>query len=244
MRLFPAIDILDGMAVRLRLGRRDTAVVYGDPVEFAKKWATLGAKYLHIVDLNAAFDGVFVNDGIITRIRDAVDVTIQLGGGFKSPERIEYCLEKIGVNRAVIGSAAITNPSLFGSAAERYGDRIICGIDERNGRVSIKGWIEDRDISPAELCKTVKKAGLSTVVYTDITRDGVLTGVNAEKTRALQDESGLNVIASGGVSGIEDIKILRENGVYGAILGKVLYTEALKLEEAIYEARKTKFKEF
>jgi phosphoribosylformimino-5-aminoimidazole carboxamide ribotide isomerase len=232
MILFPAIDILDGKAVRLHLGKRDAATVYGDPVEFAKKWTDCGAEFLHVVDLNAAFDGGAVNEKYIEGIRRAVKIPVQLGGGFKSMERIRHCLDDIGIDRAILGSAAVTNPRLFEEAAAKYADRIICGIDERNGRVSIKGWVEDSEISPAELCARVKSAGVTTVVYTDITRDGALTGVNVEKTSALQKLSGLNIIASGGVASVWDIKALKERGIYGAILGKALYAGKLDLKEA------------
>ncbi|MDR3294017.1 MAG: 1-(5-phosphoribosyl)-5-[(5-phosphoribosylamino)methylideneamino]imidazole-4-carboxamide isomerase [Clostridiales bacterium] len=237
MILFPAIDILDGKAVRLHLGKRDTAMHYGDPVALAKKWASLGAEYLHIVDLNAAFDNTRINDEIIKELRRAVDIPLQLGGGFKSLERIKYCLEEIGIDRAIIGSAAVTNPTLFSSAAARYEKRIVCGIDERDGKVSIKGWTEDSGLTPIELCGRVKAAGITTVVYTDITRDGALTGVNAEKTVALQNKSGLNVIASGGVASLRDIEVLKAQGVYGAILGKALYAETVDLREALAVAK-------
>ncbi|MDR1939927.1 MAG: 1-(5-phosphoribosyl)-5-[(5-phosphoribosylamino)methylideneamino]imidazole-4-carboxamide isomerase [Clostridiales bacterium] len=233
MILFPAIDILDGKAVRLRLGLRCTATVYGEPAEFAKKWVKLGAEYLHIVDLNAAFDGTSVNDEIIRDIRSAVGVSLQLGGGFRSIERVKFCLGGMGIDRAVIGSAAVTNPGLFLRAAELFGDRIVCGVDERDGRVSIKGWTEDAKISPLELCQKIKTAGITSVVYTDITRDGALTGVNVGKTAELQRLSGLNVIASGGVAGDSDIEALKARGVYGAILGKALYTGALELDKAL-----------
>jgi phosphoribosylformimino-5-aminoimidazole carboxamide ribotide isomerase len=233
MILFPAIDILDGKAVRLRLGKRGDVTVYGDPAEFAKKWADLGAEFLHVVDLNAAFDNTAVNERHIEGVRRAVKIPIQLGGGFKSMERISRCLDGIGIDRAIIGSAAATNPSLFDEAAEKYADRIICGIDERNGKVSIKGWVEDVEITPVELCAKVKSVGITTVVYTDITRDGALTGVNVEKTSLLQRLSGLNIIASGGVASIDDIKALKEKGVYGVILGKALYDEKLTLKKAL-----------
>ncbi|MDR3262699.1 MAG: 1-(5-phosphoribosyl)-5-[(5-phosphoribosylamino)methylideneamino]imidazole-4-carboxamide isomerase [Clostridiales bacterium] len=237
MILFPAIDILDGKAVRLHLGKRETAVVYGEPAELAKKWAACGAEFLHIVDLNAAFDNTSVNDDIIKSIRKAVNIPLQLGGGFKSMDRIKYCLEDVGIDRAIIGSAAVTKPDLFKRAAELYGGRIICGVDERNGKVSIKGWTDDSETTPAELCREIKKAGITTVVYTDITRDGALSGVNVDKTFALQKASGLNVIASGGVASVDDIIKLKEKGIYGAILGKALYTGAIDLIAALEAER-------
>ncbi|MDR2090754.1 MAG: 1-(5-phosphoribosyl)-5-[(5-phosphoribosylamino)methylideneamino]imidazole-4-carboxamide isomerase [Clostridiales bacterium] len=233
MILFPAIDILDGRAVRLSLGKRDTATVYGEPAELAKKWADLGAEFLHVVDLNAAFDNAAVNEKQIEDIRRAVKIPVQLGGGFKSMDRIAHCLDNLGIDRAIIGSAAVTNPALFQEAAKKYGGRIICGIDERNGRVSIKGWVEDGGITPVELCAKVKSAGVTTVVYTDISRDGTLTGANVGKTYLLQKLSGLNIIASGGVASAEDIRALKEKGIYGAILGKSLYEKTLDLSEAL-----------
>ncbi|MDR1905942.1 MAG: 1-(5-phosphoribosyl)-5-[(5-phosphoribosylamino)methylideneamino]imidazole-4-carboxamide isomerase [Clostridiales bacterium] len=240
MILFPAIDILDGQAVRLRLGKRETATVYGSPVEFAKKWTSLGAEFLHIVDLNAAFDGNSVNDDVIMGIKESVGVPVQLGGGFRSKERLEYCLDKIGIDKAVIGSMAVTDPDFFYAAAKRYGERIVCGIDERDGKVSIKGWTKSGDITPAELCKTVRDAGVTTIVYTDISRDGALTGANVEKTCELRRISGLNIIASGGVASLEDIRALKEKSIYGAILGKSLYTGAIDLKEALKLTGKSK----
>jgi phosphoribosylformimino-5-aminoimidazole carboxamide ribotide isomerase len=188
---------------------------------------------LHVVDLNAAFDGGAVNERHIEGIRRAVKIPVQLGGGFKSMERIGHCLDDIGIDRAIVGSAAVTNPRLFEEAAEKYADRIICGIDERNGLVSIKGWVEDSETTPVELCARVKSAGVTTIVYTDITRDGALTGVNVEKTSLLQRLSGLNVIASGGVASVDDIKALKERGIYGVILGKALYEGRLNLKKAL-----------
>ena len=233
MRLFPAIDILDGKAVRLYLGRRDSAVIYGEPDEFAKKWEDAGASILHIVDLNAAFDGVYKNDGIIQKIRAAVNIPFQLGGGFRSLDRIKYCLETLGAGRVIIGSAAVTDPKLFSDAAKRYTDRIVCGIDEKNGRVSVKGWTEEVPLTPLKLCRKIKASGAADIVYTDISRDGALSGANVLKTAELQKNTKLNVIASGGVASVDDIKALKAAGIYGAILGKALYEGALDLRDAL-----------
>ncbi|MDR2046376.1 MAG: 1-(5-phosphoribosyl)-5-[(5-phosphoribosylamino)methylideneamino]imidazole-4-carboxamide isomerase [Clostridiales bacterium] len=232
MILFPAIDILDGKAVRLTLGKRETATVYGNPADLAKKWADFGAEFLHVVDLNAAFDGVYVNDKIISEIVRTAGIPVQLGGGFKDMDRMELCLNDMGVRRAVIGSAAVTNPVFFREAAAVYGERIICGVDEKNGKVSIKGWLEDGGVKPSDLCATIKAVGIKTVVYTDVSKDGALSGVNVESSFKLQNESGLNVIASGGVASLTDIKRLKERGLYGVILGKALYVGTIDLKEA------------
>ena len=233
MILFPAIDILDGRAVRLLYGDRNKVTDYGCPVALAKKWKELGAEYLHMVDLNAAFDGNSVNDEVIKSVRAAADIPIQMGGGFRSMERVAYCLDTLGVDRAIVGSTAVLDFPLFAKICERYKEKIACGIDARNGKVAVKGWTEECEVAPLELALRAKGVGVDTVIFTDITRDGALTGVNAEATVELQINSGMNIIASGGMASLEDVRLLLGKNVYGAILGKSIYNGNIDLKEAL-----------
>ena len=233
MRLYPAIDILDNRAVRLLHGRRDKVTEYGDPVELAKKWQAAGAEILHTVDLNGAFDTSDVNGSTISKIIKSLDIPVQLGGGIKSFERVKFCIEQLGASYVVLGTAAVLNPDIMQRACEKYGEKIVCGIDVKDGLVAVKGWVEVSNITAKTLADRVKKMGVKTVVFTDISRDGALTGVNVEATAHLQNASGMNIIASGGVRGLDDLKALKAKGAFGAIIGKALYTGDIDLREAL-----------
>lgn len=237
MLLLPAVDILDRKAVRLLYGKRDNVTDYGSPVDMALRWASCGAEYLHIVDLNGAFDDTTVNDSVLKEIVKNVNVPIEIGGGIKSVDKVKYYLEEVGATRVIIGTACVTKPDMIDFVCNKYGERIVAGIDSLNNKVAIKGWVENVDITPLELALKMKEKGVTTVIFTDISRDGALSGVNVDATRSLQEASRMNIIASGGVKDINDIKVLKDAGIYGAILGRSVYTGSLDLKAALDIAR-------
>ncbi|OCL26175.1 1-(5-phosphoribosyl)-5-[(5-phosphoribosylamino)methylideneamino]imidazole-4-carboxamide isomerase [Orenia metallireducens] len=236
MEVIPAIDIRNGNCVRLYKGDFEQETVYGDPIEMARLWASKGASRLHIVDLDGALDGKPTNLELISKIVKEVEVPVQVGGGIRTMEIIKSYLS-VGVDRVIIGTAAIENPKLVVEGIKEFGAaRIVVGIDAKNNYVATEGWLETSDTTVIDLGKAMKARGVEWVVYTDISKDGTLTGPNIESTQTLAKETGLKVIASGGVSKLEDIKNLKmieEDGVVGVITGKAIYTDSLDLEEAI-----------
>jgi phosphoribosylformimino-5-aminoimidazole carboxamide ribotide isomerase len=236
MIIFPAIDIRDGKCVRLSEGRFDKETIFGDyPADMAKKWASLGAEFLHIVDLDGALAGKSVNLPAIQAILDSVDIPVQLGGGIRTIENIEEVL-KLGVSRVILGSIAVQSPELVKVACEKFGDKIVVGIDARDGIVAVEGWGVSGGVEAEELAKKMAAVGVKRIVYTDISRDGTLTGVNTEATAKLARVSGIKVIASGGVRSIQDmidVKAVEADGVEGVIVGKAIYTDSLDLVEAL-----------
>lgn len=236
MILFPAIDILGNNAVRLFKGIRSEATVFGKPLDFAVKWAECGAEYLHIVDLDGAFDDSCINGETIKNIVNEVKVPIQLGGGIKSIDKAAYYLEEVGVSRVIVGTLAVTAPKEMEKLCARFGNKIACGIDVKDGYAAIKGWVETSKVTALELCNSVSQMGVEKIIFTDISRDGAMCGVNADSTALLQQQSGLDVIASGGVNGIEDIERLKGK-VYGAIIGRALYDGKIDLKAAIKLAK-------
>lgn len=233
MKLYPAIDLKDGKCVRLMQGDYNEVTVYGNnPCEMAKKWESLGGDYLHIVDLDGAKAGKAVNGVAIRQIVEAVSIPIELGGGIRSIEDIHMQLS-LGVHRVILGSAAIKNRTLVKEALDTFGaDKIVVGVDAKEGMVAIEGWLEVTDTSALAFCQELEMMGVQTVIYTDIARDGMMQGPNIEETRKLVDHTHLNIVASGGVSSLEDLKALEKIGIYGAIIGKAIYTGAIDLEEA------------
>ncbi|GAB6170989.1 1-(5-phosphoribosyl)-5-[(5-phosphoribosylamino) methylideneamino]imidazole-4-carboxamide isomerase [Paradesulfitobacterium aromaticivorans] len=223
--------------MRLLQGRMEQATVYADdPVAVAQDFARQGAEYLHVVDLNGAFAGEPVNDEVIKKIVGAVSLKVQVGGGIRTLERVVELLE-LGVERVILGTVAVRDPDLVVEAVQRYGERIVVGIDAKDGRVAVQGWAETTDLGVVELALAMKKVGVKRVIFTDIARDGMLQGVNVESTARLAQATGLAVIASGGIAGLEDLTKLRaqaDQGVLieGAIVGKALYAGAFTLEEA------------
>lgn len=242
MLLFPAIDLKEGKAVRLLQGRMEDSTVYAEnPVEVAKDFERLGAEYLHIVDLNGAFSGKPVNDETIRKIVGSVSSKIQVGGGIRTMERISELLE-LGVERVILGTIAVKDPDLVAEAANRYGKRVIVGIDAKDGLVAVQGWAETTKMRAIDLGKAMKAVGIQSVVFTDIARDGMLQGPNIESTVQLATETGLSVIASGGISTLDDLRnlqteVLRGVSIEGAITGKALYSGAFTLGEALETAR-------
>lgn len=226
MILFPAIDLKDGQCVRLVKGDMDRATVYGDdPAAQAKAFEAIGFRYLHVVDLNGAFDGRPVNGEAVAAILDAVSVPVQLGGGIRDMAGIGRWLER-GVARVILGTAAVRDPDLVREAAKRFPGRIVVGIDARGGRVAVQGWAETSEMTASDLARAFEDAGVAAIVYTDIDRDGILTGLNLGATLDLARSVSVSVIASGGLATMADIEALRapEAAILeGAITGRALY---------------------
>lgn len=233
MQIYPAIDIIDGKAVRLSQGSFDDVTVFNDaPADAAKDWVNAGATYIHIVDLDGARYGkTFVID-IIKDIKSKYDIKIETGGGVRTMKDIDDRIEA-GASRVIIGTAAVKNPELVKEAVEKYGDKIAVGVDAKNGMVAISGWEEVSDISAVDLCLKMKEYGVNTVIYTDISKDGMMCGPNIESTKDLIEKTGMDIIASGGVSKIEDIENVNNINAAGVIIGKALYNGALNLKEVI-----------
>ena len=240
MIIYPAIDIRGGRCVRLTEGRFDAETVFADdPAEMALKWAGLGAEFLHLVDLDGALAGEGKNVPVIQRILKSVSIPVQLGGGIRNLETIEKLLE-LGVTRLILGSAAVKKPELVAEACKKYPGHIAVGIDAKNGEVAIEGWGQGSGVAATELAKKMASFGVETIIYTDISRDGMLSGVNVEATAALARACGVPIIASGGVASLDDIrrvKAVEGDGVQGCIIGKAIYTGAVDLKEALALAK-------
>ena len=240
MRLYPAIDLKDGKCVRLRQGEFKDITVYSEhPYEIAMDFEKKGASFIHLVDLDGALKGHSVNEETIKKIVQSVNIPCELGGGIRTMEDIERILS-YGIARVIIGTKAVSNPEFVKEAIERFGsDRIVVGVDAKNGLVAIEGWEQVSDKTAVSLCEAMKAIGVKHIVYTDISRDGMLTGPNVEMTCLLTEETGLDVIASGGVSSMEDLRNLSACGIKGAIMGKAIYEKRIDVEEAVKEFEKT-----
>lgn len=236
MLVIPAIDLKDGQCVRLRQGRMDDSTVFSsDPVDIAGRWVEQGARRLHLVDLNGAFAGKPVNGDIVQRIAKAFpNLPIQIGGGIRSQEIIEAYLAA-GVQYVIIGTKAVKEPEFVTEMCKRFPGHIIVGLDAKDGMVAIDGWAEVTSVTAVELAKRFRDDGVDSIVYTDISRDGMMQGVNVEATVALAQQSGLPVIASGGVTDMRDIEALAkvaDQGIAGAITGRAIYEGTLDLRTA------------
>lgn len=240
MIIFPAIDIRGGKCVRLLKGDFNQETVFSDsPADMARKWQAQGAEYLHLVDLDGALAGSSQNLAAIEEILQAVDIPTELGGGIRSMEQIDQLLA-MGITRVILGSVAVKNPDLVREACTKYGERIVVGIDAKDGIVAVEGWGKSGNIGVIELAQKMKEAGVKTIIYTDISRDGTLSGVNVEATVKLAQESGVKIVASGGVKSLEDIKALKKQesvGIEGVIAGKSIYMGTLDLTAAIKIAK-------
>lgn len=237
MNIFPAIDLYEGKAVRLFKGDYSQMTVYSDnPVEIALDFKRRGASFIHIVDLEGAKTGETPNLEVIRKIRAATDMFIEVGGGIRSIEVIEKYLG-IGVDRVILGTAALTDRAFLSEAVEGFGERIAVGVDIKDGKVAIKGWTEKSDKDALEFCRELDSLGVKTIICTDISKDGAMQGTNHPLYKTLSEEVGLDIIASGGVSSIEDVKRLRQINIYGAIIGKAYYTKAINLSEACEVAK-------
>lgn len=236
MLVIPAIDLKEGKCVRLEQGLMDKDTVFNDnPAAQARAWQDQGAELLHIVDLDGAFAGEPKNRAAIEAIVKAITIPSQLGGGIRDIETIEAYLA-LGLSRVIIGTAAQRNPELVREACAKFPGQIVVGIDAKNGMVAVQGWAEVTDITAVDLARKFEGFGVSAIIYTDISRDGMLQGPNLEATRALAEAVSIPVIASGGVSSLQDIENLMAiegSGVSGVITGKAVYTGAIKLAEAV-----------
>ena len=239
MILFPAIDLKDGRCVRLARGDMESATVFNDtPAAQARVFADAGFTWLHCIDLNGAFEGHSVNAAAVKAIRNEVDLPIQLGGGIRDMKAIEFWLGT-GITRVILGTVALTNPALVKEAARAFPGRIVVAADARGGRIATEGWSETTELTPAELSERFEGFGVAAVLYTDVDRDGLLRGVNVAATAALARKIALPVIASGGVSGVDDIKALvaaGEPNIEGVVIGRALYDGRLPAEDAIAAA--------
>lgn len=235
MQIFPAIDLRGGQVVRLYQGDYDNMTVYGhDPCAVAREFITAGAKYLHVVDLDGAKDGTLANFASIATLAEQGGLYIEVGGGIRTQERIEKYLE-LGVGRCILGTIAVQDFAFTERMAKTYGDKIAVGVDAKDGYVAINGWKELSQEKGVDFCRRLRDAGVKTVIYTDISRDGAEQGTNLELYRKLAAIEGLDITASGGVSSMAELKILKDMGTRAAILGKALYTGRLKLDEVIQE---------
>ncbi len=236
MIIFPAIDLRGGKCVRLIQGDFDKETVYSDdPQATALKWQSMGAKFLHVVDLDGAKVGSPQNLDAIKKILDAVEIPIEVGGGIRTLDDMKQLLT-LGVRRVILGSVAVENPKLVAEAVKRFGDRVVVGIDARSGYVAVHGWGTSSNVTVDELAKKIVAAGVKTIIFTDISKDGMLSGVNASTFAELAKSSGAEVVASGGVRSIEDIRAIKaveSDGVVGVIVGKAIYSGSLDLSAAI-----------
>lgn len=241
MIIFPAIDLRNGRCVRLVEGKLENETVFSDdPASMARKWAGQGAEYLHVVDLDGAFAGAPQNLPVVKTIVDAVNIPVQLGGGIRSLETIAAVLAS-GVHRVILGTSSVSQPEMVAEAVRRFGaERIVVGIDARDGKVALQGWVEKTEIGAIELAGQMAALGIKHIIFTDIARDGKLQGPNLASIEEMAKALDIGVIASGGVSRIEDIKALKKlapAGVEGVIVGKAIYTGSVDLAEALAVAK-------
>lgn len=229
--IYPAIDIRDGKCVRLTQGDfQQEKVYFQKPAEVAKMWEAKGGKFLHIVDLDGALEGKSKNLPVIQEIVRAVNIPIQVGGGIRSLEAIENLIN-IGVSRVIVGTKALQDREMVKKAVETYGDKIVVAIDAKKGYVAIDGWTKASDVSALDFAVEMETIGVKTIIYTDIAKDGMLEGPNLEAMEELKNQVNMDIIASGGVSSLEDLNKLVEIGMAGAIVGKALYENRIQLEE-------------
>ncbi len=233
MYIIPAIDLIGGQAVRLQKGDYQKVTVYSEyPTEVAKEFEAKGARLLHVVDLDGAKDGTTANFDTVEDIIKNTGLSVEIGGGVRNMERIKKYID-IGVDRVIIGTAAITEPDFLRAAVKEYGEKIVVGVDIKDGFVAIKGWLEISEVSCFDFCRHLCDIGVKTVIVTDISKDGMLSGTNTELYRELSRQFNINIVASGGVSTLDDVKTLSSMGIYGAIVGKAIYTGDIDLSEAI-----------
>ncbi len=233
MKIFPAIDIINKKAVRLTQGDYEKMTVFNDnPVEVAKKFEEKGAKYLHIVDLDGAKNGTLDNFNVVKEIVDETNLFVEIGGGIRDLDRIDKYIE-LGVDRVILGTAAVNDYEFLKTAVKEYGEKIALGIDAKDGFVAVEGWKKKTDIDSFDFCIKARDIGVKNIIYTDIAKDGAMQGTNIDAFKRLMKIEGLNIIASGGVSSFEDIKQLRELKLDGAIIGKAIYLGAIELKEVV-----------
>ena len=237
MIVFPAIDLYEGKAVRLYKGDYTKMTVYGEhPEEIALDFAAKGATHAHLVDLEGAKNGTTPNLDTVLRLKEAAGLFCEIGGGIRSMETVKTYLSA-GLDRVILGTAAVENPSFLRAAVDAYGEQIAVGVDVRDGYVAVKGWTEKSALHFMDFCREMEQAGVKTLICTDISRDGAMRGTNREMYRELSERLGLRITASGGVSSLEDVAELRKMNLYGAIIGKAYYTGDIDLKKALEVAR-------
>lgn len=236
MKIFPAIDLYDGKAVRLYKGDYDNMTVYSEnPIEIARDFEKKGAKFVHLVDLEGAKDGTTPNLNIVKQIANETELFTEIGGGIRSMETVDKYLQN-GVDRVILGTAAVNDQAFLKEAIAKYGDRIAVGVDIKDGFVAIKGWLEKSEYNCSQFCKKMQSLGVKTLICTDISKDGAMQGTNRELYKELSQKFNIDITASGGVSTIDDIKALRALDLYAAIIGKAYYIGAIDLKEALEAA--------
>ena len=237
MILYPAIDLVGGKAVRLYKGDYAQMTVYSDdPLSVALDFQTAGATRMHLVDLEAAKSGIPENAETIRAIAENTDLFLEVGGGIRTMETLDAYLS-LGVDRAILGTAAVTDPGFLEAAVKQYGEQVAVGVDLKDGFVAIKGWTETSELTAEAFFARMEAIGVKTVICTDISRDGAMKGTNRELYKALSEQFSIDLIASGGVSSLEDVAALKDLGLHGAIIGKAYYTGAINLKEALEVAR-------
>ena len=237
MLIFPAIDLYEGKAVRLLKGDYANMTVYSDhPLEIARDFVAAGAKYIHMVDLEGARDGATPNLSAVAEVCKRTDLFVEIGGGIRNMETVERYFS-VGADRVILGTAAVTDEAFLKAAVKAYGERIAVGVDIKDGKVAIRGWTESSGLDAFAFCEKMQALGVRTLICTDISKDGAMMGTNRELYRELAARFSLQIVASGGVSSLEDVKALADLDLYGAIIGKAYYTGAIDLREALEVAR-------
>jgi phosphoribosylformimino-5-aminoimidazole carboxamide ribotide isomerase len=238
MLIFPAIDLYGGKAVRLYKGDYEQMTVYSDdPLSVARDFEAKGARWVHLVDLEGAKFGTTPNIDVVSSIARETSLFCEIGGGIRSMQTVKKYFDA-GVDRVILGTAAVTDESFLKTAVEKFGEKIAVGADIKDGRIAIKGWIEKSDLEAFDFCRKLQKLGVMTVICTDISKDGAMMGANHALYKALSEELDMQIVASGGVSSMDDVKRLAQLDIYGAIIGKAYYTGAIVLEEAIRASEK------
>lgn len=233
MIILPAIDLREGKCVRLYQGKFEASEVVGEnPVEVALSFKESGAEYIHVVDLDGALNGEIKNLNIISEVVKKVQIPVELGGGIRDMKTIDMLIQS-GVARVILGTAALNNPELVKEAVKKYGEKIAVGIDAKDEKVAVNGWLDISSVDYIEFAKEMEKIGVKTIIFTDISKDGTLQGPNLEQLGKLQKNVNCNIIASGGIKNIDDLRAINEMGIYGAITGKAIYSGNIALKEAI-----------
>ncbi len=233
MIILPAIDLREGKCVRLYQGKFEASEVVGEnPVEVALSFKESGAEYIHVVDLDGALNGEIKNLNIISEVVKKVQIPVELGGGIRDMKTIDMLIQS-GVARVILGTAALNNPELVKEAVKKYGEKIAVGIDAKDEKVAVNGWLDISSVDYIEFAKEMEKIGVKTIIFTDISKDGTLQGPNLEQLGKLQKNVNCNIIASGGIKNIDDLRAINEMGIYGAITGKAIYSGNIDLKEAI-----------
>lgn len=233
MIILPAIDLRDGKCVRLYQGKFEKSEVVGeDPLKVALEFRRVGAEYIHMVDLDGALNGKIKNLDVILNIVKTVGIPVELGGGIRDMETVDMLVEG-GVSRVILGTAALKNPDFVKKAVKRHGDKIAVGIDAKDKKVAVNGWLDVSSVDYIDFARQMENIGVKTIIFTDISKDGTLQGPNIEQLSEINDNVGCNIIASGGIKNIDDLKHISEMGIYGAITGKAIYSGNIDLKEAI-----------